>query len=167
MPINAARTSGEAEGIEHDRATEPTHENSWRLRETDRKPLISVVATAFNEQENLRDLYDRVRTVLEATGDPFELMIVDNGSTDSSLALLRKLHEEDPRVSYVSLSRNFGHQGGLIAALDFSRGDIVISMDADLQHPPETIPALVERWREGYDVVHAVERASSPARPVR
>jgi glycosyltransferase involved in cell wall biosynthesis len=131
------------------------------------KPLVSIVATAYNEEANLQELYLRVRAVLEATGNPFELMVVDNGSADHSLELLRKLREGDPRVSYVSLSRNFGHQGGLIAALDFSRGDIVITMDADLQHPPETIPSLLVRWEEGNDVVHATERPRRRAGPLR
>lgn len=131
------------------------------------KVLVSVVTTAYNEADNLRVLYDRVRKAMEREECPFELVIVDNGSSDNSLAILKELRSYDPRVAYVSLSRNFGHQGGLIAALDFSRGDVVITMDADLQHPPEAMHDLLARWREGYEVVHAVERERPSGRSSR
>jgi glycosyltransferase involved in cell wall biosynthesis len=132
-----------------------------------RPPLVSVVTTAYDEEENLRELYERVRKTLETLDLPFELVVVDNGSRDNSLTLLRELRAADPRVAWVSLSRNFGHQGGLIAALDMSRGDVVISMDADLQHPPEAVADLITRWREGYEVVHAIEREMPGRRSVR
>jgi glycosyltransferase involved in cell wall biosynthesis len=104
---------------------------------------------------------------MEASGYPFEVVIADNGSTDDSLAILRDMNRDDPRLKYVSLSRNFGHQGGLIAALEHSRGDVVVSMDADLQHPPELIPKLIGRWQEGFDVVHTTKRRDMASGPIR
>lgn len=117
--------------------------------------LISVVAPAFNEEENLRPLFERVRDVLDAIGLPFELVVVENGSYDGSHDLLKKMHEEDSRLQYVRLSRNFGHQGALTAGLFYARGDAVVTMDADLQHPPEVLPEMIEQWRAGFDVVVA------------
>jgi glycosyltransferase involved in cell wall biosynthesis len=117
--------------------------------------LISVVAPAFNEEENLRALFESVRNVLKEIDVPFELLIVENGSCDGSHALLEKMHEEDARVQYIRLSRNFGHQGALTAGLVYARGDAVVTMDADLQHPPEVLPEMIEQWRAGFDVVVA------------
>lgn len=117
--------------------------------------MISVVAPAFNEEDNLRALFDRVKKALDGANTPFELLIIENGSYDGSLALLEQIHTEDPRINYVRLSRNFGHQGALTAGLSFARGDVVITMDADLQHPPEVLPTMVEKWRDGYDVIVA------------
>lgn len=120
------------------------------------RALISVVAPAYNEEANLRALYEHVRDVCEKSDISFELLIVENGSKDNSLALLRQLREDDQRLNYIRLSRNFGHQGALTAGLATARGDAVITMDADLQHPPDVLPAMIEKWREGFDVVIAV-----------
>jgi dolichol-phosphate mannosyltransferase len=120
--------------------------------------LISVVAPAYNEEESLPHLYERVRDVMEGLGKDFELIVVENGSTDRSLEILKGLHLKDERVNYLSLSRNFGHQGALIAGLEHSKGDAVISMDADLQHPPELIPEMLRLWEEGYEVVYTIKR---------
>jgi dolichol-phosphate mannosyltransferase len=95
---------------------------------------------------------------MESEGLDFELIVVENGSTDQSLEVLKKLHLEDTRIHYLSLSRNFGHQGGLIAGLEYSKGDVVISMDADLQHPPELIPQMMQLWGEGYEVVYTTKK---------
>lgn len=122
---------------------------------------MSVVAPAFNEAANIHALYSEVKSAIEPLGHDFELLIVDNGSTDNSLEILKDLRSKDSRVGFVSLSRNFGHQGGLIAGLEHSRGDVVISMDADLQHPPAAIVDMLEQWRKGFDVVGA--RRSSEA----
>ncbi len=119
-----------------------------------RDVLVSVAVPALNESETLPTLYEAIRTVMEGEQCRFELVVADNGSSDNSLQLLRALAESDPRVRYVPLSRNFGHQGGLIAALEHAEGDVVICMDADLQHPPATIPRLLEKWEQGYDVVN-------------
>jgi dolichol-phosphate mannosyltransferase len=122
------------------------------------KPTISLVFPAWNEAENLRTLYREVRQVLLPLGVSHEMVFVDNGSTDESLSILKELAKEDEAVRYVSLSRNFGHQGALLAGLHYSRGDAVITMDADLQHPPSLIPQLVELWRQGFEVVYTTKR---------
>ncbi len=121
------------------------------------KPLISIATTAYDEAPNLAHLHERIVAAVEPTDFPFEIVITDNGSRDNSLAVLETLRAKDPRVRFVSLSRNFGHQGGLLAALDHCRGDAVICMDADLQHPPEVIPELINRWQAGYNVVYTMK----------
>lgn len=122
--------------------------------------LVSVIAPAFNEEENLHELYERICEVMRNGNHNFELLIVENGSTDDSLTLLKGMHRKDPRVNYLSFTRNFGHQGGLLAGLEHCRGDVVISMDADLQHPPELIPEMLRLWEKGYDVVYTKKRPS-------
>ncbi|HVE68697.1 MAG TPA: glycosyltransferase family 2 protein [Solirubrobacteraceae bacterium] len=119
--------------------------------------LLSVVAPMFNEESTAERFYERVCAALD--GLPFELVVVDDGSTDGTPAILDRLAAADPRVRVVYLSRNFGHQTAITAGLDHARGDAVVMIDADLQDPPETILALLERWRSGADVVYAV-RAS-------
>lgn len=120
--------------------------------------LVSIVAPAYNEEESLPHLCERVRGVMEGLGRDFELIIVENGSVDRSLEILKDQHHKDGRIHYVSLSRNFGHQGALIAGLEHARGDVVISMDADLQHPPEVIPEMLKLWEDGYEVVYTIKR---------
>jgi len=116
---------------------------------------VSVVIPCFNEKDNIDILYRHLSIVLEAYTD-YELIFVDDGSTDDTLETIRSVAEKDPRVRYISLSRNFGHQYALKAGLDHAGGDCVISMDADMQHPPELIPAMIEKWREGYEVVNTI-----------
>ena len=124
-----------------------------------RRPLFSVAVPFYNEQENLRTLYERLCRVVGGVGDcDFELLFVDDGSTDSSLEVVRALAAQDARVRYLSFSRNFGKEIALSAAIDHARGDGAIFMDADLQHPPELIPKLIEGWFEGYDDVYAQRR---------
>ena len=118
---------------------------------------ISVVVPAYNEAGNLPDLEARLKRVLGRYGD-YEILFVDDGSADDTLAILRRFADADPRVRFVSLSRNFGHQKALMAGLDRARGDCVISLDADLQHPPELIAEMVERWTAGFEVVNMVRR---------
>ncbi len=121
------------------------------------RPVFSVVVPVYNERESLPELYRRVRAVMTSLGEPWELVLVDDGSTDGSTDLIRDLHRRDPEhVRPVIFARNFGHQIAVTAGMDYARGCAVIIMDADLQDPPEVIPRLVERWREGYDVVYAV-----------
>lgn len=108
----------------------------------------------FNEAENLRPLVDRLTPVLERCAESFEVVFVDDGSLDATMDILRLAHEEDPRLRAVSFSRNFGKEIAIAAGIDHARGDAVVIMDADLQHPPEMIETFVERWREGYQNVY-------------
>jgi polyisoprenyl-phosphate glycosyltransferase len=119
-------------------------------------PTFTIIAPVYNELENLPILYDRVRQVMDSTGEPWELILVDDGSTDGSTDLIRKLAEQDHRVRPVIFARNFGHQIAVTAGWDYSRGQAVTIIDADLQDPPEVILDLIEKWREGYEVVFAV-----------
>ena len=121
-----------------------------------KKPTFSIIAPIFNELENIPELYPRVRDVMDQTGEPWELILVDDGSTDGSTDVIRTLAENDERVKPVIFARNFGHQIAVTAGLDYSRGDAVVIIDADLQDPPEVILDLIEKWREGYEVVYAV-----------
>ena len=120
--------------------------------------MISIIAPIYNEAENLEELYTRVVAALNSIYEDFEFILVENGSTDLSLNIIKELRKKDPRVKYVSLSRNFGHQGGIVAGLTYSSGDAVISLDGDLQHPPELISKLVGLWKNGYDVVYTVKK---------
>jgi dolichol-phosphate mannosyltransferase len=121
--------------------------------------LLSVVAPMHNEEETVDAFYERVRTALD--GLPFELIVVNDGSTDGTAVALDRLASSDPRVAVVHLSRSFGHQAALTAGLEHARGDAVAMLDGDLQDPPELITRMVESWRVGADVVYAVrsERA--------
>jgi polyisoprenyl-phosphate glycosyltransferase len=119
-------------------------------------PTFTIIAPVYNELENLPILYDRVCQVMDSTGEPWELILVDDGSTDGSTDLIRKLAEHDHRVRPVIFARNFGHQIAVTAGWDYSRGQAVTIIDADLQDPPEVILDLIEKWREGYEVVYAV-----------
>jgi glycosyltransferase involved in cell wall biosynthesis len=116
--------------------------------------LLSVVAPVYNEVALVEAFYQRVVSAL--AGIPFELVLVDDGSSDGSLEVLERLAESDPRVRLVVLSRNFGHQLALTAGLDHAGGDVVVMLDADLQDPPELIVKMLEHWREGCDIVYAV-----------
>jgi polyisoprenyl-phosphate glycosyltransferase len=118
---------------------------------------ISIVVPAFNEVENLPTLIGRLHPILRPYGD-YEILVVDDGSTDGTARLLRGLSEADPTVRFLTFSRNFGHQMALRAGLEHAVGQAVISMDADLQHPPELIPALIDRWRDGFEVVYTVRK---------
>ena len=121
--------------------------------------LLSVVAPMLNEEEIAETFYSRVCSALE--GVPFELVVVDDGSTDGTPEVLDRLASNDPRLRVVTLSRSFGHQTALTAGLDHARGEAVVMMDADLQDPPEVIPELLEQWLRGVDVVYAVRRSRS------
>ncbi len=121
--------------------------------------MISIVIPAYNEERNLEAFYANVREVLNAAGDSeWELVIVDDGSKDGTWHTICALSAADVRVRGVRLSRNFGHQSALMAGLAAARGRAVIMMDADLQHPPALLPQLMRKWREGFQVVHAVRR---------
>lgn len=118
-------------------------------------PHYSFVIPIYNEEANLPELYRRLREVMGSLDGESEIVFVDDGSRDRSLSMLRDLHQQDDRVCYLSLARNFGHQIAVTAGLHFVRGDAVIVMDADLQDPPELVPVLIRTWQQGYHVVYA------------
>jgi dolichol-phosphate mannosyltransferase len=120
------------------------------------KPVYSIIAPIFNESGNIPELYQRLNDVLGSTGEDWEIILVDDGSTDDSADLIREYAERDDRVKPVIFARNFGHQIAVTAGLDYSRGDAVVIIDSDLQDPPEVILDLITKWKEGYEVVYAI-----------
>ncbi len=118
---------------------------------------FSFVAPVHNEAESLSEFCSRLRAEADKLGEPYEIIFVDDGSTDESLEIIRRLHDEDDRIKFVSFSRNFGPQEALTAGLDFATGSAVVTLDADGQHPPEVIAELVAKWRQGYEVVYTVK----------
>lgn len=123
------------------------------------KEVCSVVIPVFNEEENLELLHRRLSKVLQHSCEDYEIILVDDGSRDNSLQAMMRLRESNPRVKVISFSRNFGHQIAITAGIDYSSGNAVIVMDADLQDPPEVILQLIEKWREGYDTVYAIRES--------
>jgi glycosyltransferase involved in cell wall biosynthesis len=119
-------------------------------------PSISVVAPAYNEEEVLETFYERVTRVLTDIGAPYEIVLVNDGSRDNTLAMMHAMRARDEHITVVDLSRNFGKEIALTAGLDHARGDVVVVLDSDLQDPPELIAEMLEGWREGYDVVYGV-----------
>ena len=119
-------------------------------------PVFSIVAPIYNELENLSALQARLSDVMDSMGEPWELLLVDDGSSDGSGEAILGMAAHDRRVRPVVFSRNFGHQLAVTAGLDHARGQAVVIIDADLQDPPELIPELAAKWREGYEVVYAV-----------
>jgi dolichol-phosphate mannosyltransferase len=124
----------------------------------DAGPLFSMVVPVLNEQEVLRDTYTTLNRVLEGLGLSFEVVIVDNGSTDETPALVGTICARDPRWKYIRLSRNFGYQNSITAGMLAAAGEAIMVIDADLQDPPELIPEFVAKWREGYDIVYGVRQ---------
>lgn len=120
--------------------------------------LYSLVVPVYNEAELLEDLYLRQTKVWQSMDGDFELIFVDDGSTDNSFAKMKELWERDERVKIVKLSRNFGHQVAVTAGLENASGNAIMLMDADLQDPPEMLPKFIEKWKQGYDVVYGVRR---------
>ena len=121
--------------------------------------LISILVPCYNEQESLPLLYRSLCSLMEddrLKGKyDFEILLVNDGSSDSTLAVMRQLHKEDNRVSYIDLSRNFGKENAMMAGFDHVNGDACVIMDADLQHPPQVIFPMIEKWEEGYEDVYA------------
>jgi dolichol-phosphate mannosyltransferase len=122
------------------------------------QPIYSIVAPVFNEEETLPHFYERMIAVMEKLGEPFELVLINDGSRDCSFNIMRSLHERDPRVRVIDFSRNFGHQIAISAGLDYAQGQAVVIIDSDLQDPPEVIPELIARWKTGAEVVYAQRR---------
>ncbi len=123
---------------------------------------LSIVVPCYNEAGNVAELYRRVVEACEPTMSDFELIYVDDGSADETLAAVASLAQKDPRVKAIRLSRNFGHQAALTAGVDYASGDAVLVMDGDLQHPPELIPCFVEKWREGNEIVYGYRQGRRP-----
>jgi dolichol-phosphate mannosyltransferase len=121
-----------------------------------RSPLISILAPVYNEEPVLRELHRQVREVMDETGYPWELILVNDGSRDRSREIISELHQEDDRVKGISFSRNFGFQVAVTAGLDHAHGDAVILTDADLQDPPTVFPRMIAKWEEGFDVVYGI-----------
>jgi dolichol-phosphate mannosyltransferase len=119
------------------------------------KNSISVVIPFYNEEESLPLLYDRLNPVLSGIAVDYEIIFIDDGSSDGSLGFVRNLNLKDGRMKFISLSRNFGHQVASMAGIDHATKDAIVIMDADLQDPPELIPQLVAKWKEGFDIVYA------------
>lgn len=120
--------------------------------------MLSIVIPVFNEEDNLLILYDRLVSASSTWGLPFEVILVDDGSTDKTLSGLKELHSKDGRFKYISFSRNFGHQTAVSAGLHNISGDVVAVMDADLQDPPEELFRFLDKWREGYQVIYGIRR---------
>ncbi len=123
------------------------------------RPRYSIVAPVFNEEETLEAFYQRTRAVMDTLDGETELILVFDGSRDRSPEIGDRLRAQDPRVKLIKFSRNFGHQIAITAGIDYAEGDAVVIIDSDLQDPPEVIPILIERWKQGYQVVYA-QRAS-------
>ncbi len=120
-------------------------------------PRFSVVAPVYNEEQLVEKFYQRVHDVMEGLGEPWELVLINDGCRDKSPELMDAIHAQDPEhVVILHFARNFGHQIAITAGMDYARGDAVVVIDSDLQDPPEVIPDLIAKWREGYEVVYAV-----------
>lgn len=117
--------------------------------------LLSIVVPVYNEDDNVALLY---QAIIEAVGTqvPYEIVFVDDGSKDDTLACIKRLAQADENIFFLSLSRNFGHQNALRAGCEMCRGDVVVTLDGDLQHPPDLIPAMIAKWQEGYDIVFTI-----------
>ncbi len=119
------------------------------------RPIYSLIVPLYNEEATLPELVRRLTAIMDHLDAPSELVLVNDGSHDQSLSLLRSFHQQDDRICYINLARNFGHQIAVTAGLNFVRGDMVVILDADLQDPPELIPELIQQWRSGFQVVYA------------
>lgn len=115
----------------------------------------SLIIPIYNEEETLSEMYRRVKAVMDQLPGTSELILINDGSRDRSLELMKSLHQQDARVCYLSLARNFGHQVAVTAGMNYARGQAIIILDADLQDPPELIPELIQTWQQGYQVVYA------------
>lgn len=120
------------------------------------KPIYSIVAPVYEEEGNLHKFYQRVAETMNQLNTPWELILVNDGSKDDSLAIIRDLAAQDEHVKFINFARNFGHQTAVTAGIDFASGNAIILIDSDLQDPPEVIPDLIAEWKNGYEVVYAI-----------
>ena len=126
----------------------------------EKKKLVTILVPAYNEEEVLQMLYDRLKQLMDSNEKyDFEILFVNDGSKDKSLQIMQELRQKDKRVCYLNLSRNFGKEIGMIAGLDYAKGDAVVIIDADLQDPPELIPEMLKYWEEGYDDIYAKRKS--------
>lgn len=128
---------------------------------------LSVVVSAYNEEEMLPAFYSTAKEVLKECGWDYELLFVNDGSRDGSRQILAAFAAEDPKVKVISFSRNFGHEAAMIAGIDYAQGDAIVCMDADLQHPPQCIPQIIEKFEEGYEIVSMIRLSREDAGPVK
>ena len=118
---------------------------------------ISIVIPAYNEEGNLMPVYQRIKSVFEKMqGYGFEIIFVNDGSRDNTQLRLEEMALDFPEIKYIEFSRNFGHQPAVKTGMDYADGNVIISMDGDLQHPPELIPQMVQKWEQGYDIVYTI-----------
>ena len=125
--------------------------------------MLSVVVPVFNEQLNIEKFYEEATKAIQNLDMDYELIFVDDGSKDTTPLILSRLTEQDDHVRALILARNFGHQLAITCGMDYAQGDAIITMDGDMQHPPAMIPALVQKWREGFDVVQTVRKGTDDA----
>lgn len=118
--------------------------------------MYSIVIPVYNEEDVLPELYRRLTTVMKSMGEPYEIIFINDSSKDRTLEMIKDLNSKDPGIKVITFSRNFGHQVALTAGMDHAKGKAVILMDADLQHPPELIPKMAEKWKEGSEVVFTI-----------
>ena len=114
---------------------------------------VSVILPTYNERQGIREMYERLKAVLEQTGAAYEMIFVDDNSPDGTIDVIKELRQSDDQVKYLLMSRRVGEQISIMAGLDYAAGDAVVTMDSDLEHPPEYIPQMLEKWREGFDIV--------------
>ena len=122
--------------------------------------IISIVVPVFNEEDNIQHFYESICQNMEPLPYEFELIFVDDGSKDRSREILRELEKKDSRIQSIFLAKNYGHQLALTCGLDYAEGDAVITMDGDMQHPPELLPVLLEQWENGYEVVQTIRKTT-------
>lgn len=126
----------------------------------EKKKLVTILVPAYNEEEVLHLLYDRLKAIMDTNANyDFEILFINDGSKDNTLNIIQELRQKDKRVCYVNLSRNYGKETAMMAGFDYAKGDCIIILDADLQDPPELIPQMLEYWEEGYDDVYAKRRS--------
>ena len=121
-------------------------------------PFLSVIVPLYNEESVIREMYRRLTNMLEGNQLDYEIVWINDGSRDGTLRIAKELCETDKRIKLISFSRNFGHQVAITAGMDNASGQVVVIMDADLQDPPEVIVEMLEKWREGYQVVYGVRK---------
>jgi len=122
------------------------------------KIRYSVIIPILNEQETISELYRRLTDVFRRLNEPYEIIFIDDGSSDRSTQILKEIQESDPNIRIIIFSRNFGHQVAVCAGIDYAQGDAVIIMDGDLQDPPEIIPQFIDKWKEGFEVVYGIRK---------